>query len=61
MPCAKATRLARRWIERGMPDSIRRFDALVEDFGGTLRVEFVRRHGRHKEMLVTFLLTPARA
>jgi len=61
MPCAKATRLARRWIEHGMPNSIRRFDALVEDFGGTLRVELVRRYGRHKEMLVTFLLTPARA
>jgi Tol biopolymer transport system component len=61
MPCAKATRLAWRWIERGMPDSIRRFDAFVEDFGGTLRIELVRRHGRNKERLVTFLLTPARA
>jgi TolB protein len=61
MPCAKATRLARRWIERGMADSIRRFDAFVEDFGGTLRVELVRRHGRDKEKLVTFLLTPAGA
>jgi TolB protein len=53
--CAKATRLAKRWIDRGMPPSIRRFDALVDDFGGTLRVELVRRRGRDKEQLVTFL------
>jgi Tol biopolymer transport system component len=32
----------------------RRFDARVDGFGGTLRVELVRR-GRHKEQLVTFL------
>jgi Tol biopolymer transport system component len=55
MPCAKATRLARRWSERGMPNSIRGFEALVEDFGGTLRIELLRRHGRDKEKLVTFL------
>jgi Tol biopolymer transport system component len=55
MPCAKATRLAERWSDRGMPSEIRRFDALVEDFGGTLRVELVRRHGHDKEQLVTFL------
>jgi TolB protein len=56
MPCAKATRLAERWSDRGMPTAIRRFDAIVEDFGGTLRVELVRRHGRPpKEQLVTFL------
>ena len=56
MPCAKATRLAERWSEGGMPTAIRRFDAIVEDFGGTLRVELVRRHGRPpKEQLVTFL------
>jgi Tol biopolymer transport system component len=55
MPCAKATRLAERWSERSMPSEIRRFDALVADFGGTLRVELVRRHGHDKEQLVTFL------
>jgi hypothetical protein len=38
-----------------MPAEIRRFDAHVEDFGGTLRVELLRRHGRDKEKLVTFL------
>jgi len=53
--CAKARRLAERWSGRGMPDSIRRFDAVVDDFGGTLRVELVRRHGRRGEQLVTFL------
>jgi Tol biopolymer transport system component len=55
LPCAKATRLAKRWSERGMPPSMRRFDVLVDDFGGTLRVELVRRYGRHHEQLVTFL------
>jgi len=56
MPCAKAARLAERWSDLGMPTAIRRFDAIVEDFGGTLRVELVRRHGRPpKEQLVTFL------
>jgi TolB protein len=53
--CARARRLAERWSERGMPPSIRRFDALVVDFGGTLRVELVRRSRRHREQLVTFL------
>ena len=37
-----------------MPPAIRRFDARVDDFGGTLRVELARR-GRHKHQLVTFL------
>jgi Tol biopolymer transport system component len=55
VPCPKSRRLAERWSERGMPPSIRRFDARVEDFGGTLRVELVRRHGHHKQQLVTFL------
>ncbi|HWM11683.1 MAG TPA: hypothetical protein VNO82_20160 [Solirubrobacteraceae bacterium] len=54
MYCWKARRLAARWSERGRPDAIRRFDAHVEDFGGTLRVELVHR-ARRKEKLVTFL------
>ena len=54
MPCSKARRLVERWTRRGMPPAIRRFDAYVEDFGGTLRVELVRR-GRHKHQLGTFL------
>jgi Tol biopolymer transport system component len=54
MPCSKARRLADRWSRRGMPPSIRRFDAQVDDFGGTLRVELERR-GWRKEQLVTFL------
>lgn len=54
MPCTKARRLAERWSQREMPPAIRRFDARVDDFGGTLRVELVRRW-RHKAQLVTFL------
>ncbi len=54
MPCRKARRLAERWSERGMPPAIRRFDARVDDFGGTLRVELERKK-RHKHQLVTFL------
>ena len=54
MPCAKARRLAERWSERQMPPAIRRFEARVDDFGGTLRVELLRRK-RHTEQLATFL------
>ena len=56
MPCWKARRLAARWSERGMPPAIRRFEARVDDFGGTLRVELERKK-RHKHQLVTFLFT----
>jgi Tol biopolymer transport system component len=54
MPCRKARRLAERWSEQGMPPASRRFDARVDDFGGTLRVELAR-CARHKQQLVTFL------
>lgn len=54
MPCTKARRLAERWSQRQMPPAIRRFEAHVDDFGGTLRVELLRRK-RHTEQLATFL------
>jgi TolB protein len=53
--CTKARRLAERWSERGMPPELRRYAAHVEDFGGTLRVELIRRQGHRNEELVTFL------
>jgi Tol biopolymer transport system component len=53
--CSRARRIAERSSGRGMPDHLRRFDAFVQDFGGTLRVELVRRSGRRNEKLVTFL------
>ena len=58
MHCWKARHLAERWLEKGMPPTIRRFDARVDDFGGTLRVELVR-DKRRKDKLVTFLCPTA--
>ena len=51
MPCTKARRLVLRWSTHR---ALRHFDGLVEDFGGTLRVELVRGK-RHEQQLVTFL------
>jgi TolB protein len=55
MPCVKARRLAERWGESGSPAALRQLEARVADFGGTLRVELVRRAGHRNEKLVTFL------
>ena len=54
MRCWRARHLAERWLEQGMPSTIRGFEARVDDFGGTLRVELVREK-RHRDKLVTFL------
>jgi TolB protein len=52
--CVQARGLARRWLRAGLPRRVRGYGATVTDFGGTRRVQLLRRDdGRRR--LVAFL------
>jgi hypothetical protein len=62
--CPRALRLVRAWLT-GQRRVLRHYDATVDDFGGTKRVQLIRDHhgrdrknGRDREKLVVFLVEP---